>query len=142
MEIRTASIEELDAVNQQVEEFAQPYPLSAFRERLTDRPWLGLVAEEAGQLLGFKVGYELEPGVFYSWLGGVLPQARGKGVARTLLHEQETWLREHNYHEVRVKSRNRFRAMVTLLLSEEYLVTGFTQDADPMDNRIHFSKKL
>lgn len=39
-----------------------------FQERLASRRWYGLVAEDAGELLGFKLGYELGKGVFYNML--------------------------------------------------------------------------
>ena len=71
--VRPGSISELIWVNQQIEEFAIPYDKSVFDERLSKNPWYGLVAESADGLIGFKVGYEQSEGVFYSWLGGVLP---------------------------------------------------------------------
>ena len=87
--IREADIEELHSVNVQIAEFKTPYPIDVFHDRLGNRRWFGLVAEDGEELLGFKLGYELEEGVFYSWLGGVLPTARRRGAARLLLHAQE-----------------------------------------------------
>ncbi|MDA0979176.1 MAG: GNAT family N-acetyltransferase, partial [Proteobacteria bacterium] len=112
MEIRQGTLEEMMAINQQIEEFNMPYGMEVLRNRLAGRNWLGLVAEDRPGLIGFKLGYELEPGVFYSWLGGVLSPDRGRGVARELLYEQERRLKRMGFTEVRVKSRNRYRGMV------------------------------
>lgn len=140
MKVRQASIDELVAVNAQIEEFITPYKKPVFEERLAGRQWLGLVAEADDTLLGFKLGYELEPGVFYSWLGGVLPNARGKGIARALLKEQEAWAIAQGYREIRVKSRNRYRAMLILLLNEGYSIWKLENEQSLPDTRIHFTK--
>ncbi len=139
--IREASIEELVRVNGQIEEFGDPYPIAELRRRLDGRTHLGLVAE-LDSIVGFKVGYELEKGVFYSWLGGVLRNARGHGVAQALLDAQEAWAVEQGYDEIKVKSRNTHAAMLRLLLRNDYLITDVVPQDDPMQNRIWFSKKL
>lgn len=140
--IREATIDELVAVNSQIAEFDPPYDADVLATRLDGVRYLGLVGEEDGVLLGFKVGYEVEPGVFYSWLGGVLEAARGKGLASGLMEAQEAWLVNNDYVEVRVKTRNVFRNMIKLLLKYEYLVVGVEPASDPMQNRILFSKRL
>ena len=64
--VRQANIDELHSVNAQIAEFKTPYPVEVFHERLGKRDWLGLVAEDDGELLGFKLGYDNGDGVFYS----------------------------------------------------------------------------
>ncbi len=116
--IRQGSVPEIVRVNQQITEFAAPYTEAVFRQRLEGRRWYGLVADSMNTLVGFKVGYEESETVFYSWLGGVLAERRG--IARELLYEQERWVRRQGYRQIRVKSRNRFRPMLTLLTKEGY----------------------
>lgn len=140
--IREADIEELHSVNAQIAEFKTPYPLEVFSERLSDREWLGLIAEEGDEIFGFKLGYDFGEQVFYSWLGGVLPAARRRGAARLLLHAQESWVREKGYQEIRVKSRNRYRNMLMLLLSEGYQIFDIEPQDNLEDNRIWFRKSL
>lgn len=151
LNIREATIDELHSVNAQIAEFKTPYPLTVFHERLHDREWLGLVAEDGDELLGFKLGYELDKAaanqasqqrIFYSWLGGVLPSARRRGAARLLLHAQETWVNANGYQEIRVKSRNRYRNMLMLLLSEGYQIFDIEPQSLVEDNRIWFRKSF
>ena len=140
--IRQGSVSELVRVNQQITEFAAPYTEAVFRQRLEGRRWYGLVSESVNVLVGFKVGYEESETVFYSWLGGVLAERRGQGIARELLYEQERWVRRQGYRQIRVKSRNRFRSMLTLLTKEGYERVAVEPQADPADTRIHFLKTL
>ena len=140
IEIREGSLEELVSVNQRIVEFITPYGQDEFERRLEGRSWYGLVAEDATGLLGFKIGYEESPQQFYSWLGGVVPEARGKGLARRMLHRQEAWVQDSDYTAVRVKSRNRYRAMLILLLSEGYEIIDIEPHDPPTDSRIHFLK--
>ncbi len=140
--VRQANIDELHSVNAQIAEFKTPYPIEVFHERLGKRDWLGLVAEDDGELLGFKLGYDNGDGVFYSWLGGVLPAARRRGAARLLLHAQESWVLDHGYREIWVKSRNRYRNMLMLLLSEGYQIFDIEPKEQLEDNRIWFRKSL
>ncbi|GEM75893.1 hypothetical protein VSA01S_20050 [Vibrio sagamiensis NBRC 104589] len=53
-----------------------------------------LVAEKVGAILGFKIGYELDNSTLYSWLGGVVVNARNEGVAQMFLEAQEEWIIE------------------------------------------------
>ena len=140
--IRQGSVPELVRVNQQITEFAAPYTEAVFRQRLEGRRWYGLVSESVNVLVGFKVGYEESETVFYSWLGGVLAERRGQGIARELLYEQERWVRRQGYRQIRVKSRNRFRPMLTLLTKEGYERVAVEPQADAADTRIHFLKTL
>ncbi|NAX20741.1 GNAT family N-acetyltransferase, partial [Vibrio sp. V39_P1S14PM300] len=114
--IRQGSLQEVIQVVEQIAEFAQGESVATLKERIADKPHLTLVAEEAGELLGFKLGYQLDADTFYSWFGGVSPLARNKGVAQQLLDVQEQWACAQGYRRITVKSRNQFPAMLRLLL--------------------------
>ncbi len=141
MRIRTASPEEIYALSLNIKEFQQPYPRTEFDRRLSNVRYLGLVAE-TDEVLGFKLGYQLDPYCFYSWLGGVVAPARGQGVASLLLQEQERWVAEQGYKVLRVKTRNRFPAMLRLLIKCGYMIDGFDAAQDPLDNRLLLSKVM
>ncbi|PTP53283.1 GNAT family N-acetyltransferase [Vibrio splendidus] len=120
--VREGSLEEVVSVVEQITEFAKKESVASLSERLAGKTSLILVAEEAGVLLGFKIGYELDENTFYSWFGGVLPIARNKGVAQAQLDIQEQWVKQQGYQQLKVKSRNLFPAMLRLLLRNGYLI--------------------
>lgn len=64
--------------------------------------------------MGFKIGYELDHHTFYSWLSGVDSEYRNRGIASRLMAEQHQYLRENGYQIVRMKTMNRWRAMLLL----------------------------
>ena len=110
-------------------------------ERLLERAgpaYLLLVAESAAGIDGFKLGYPLSDTVFYSWLGGVRPDARRHGIARVLMRMQEQAAADRGYRTLRVKSMNRFPDMLRLLIAESYLIVGFDADS----GKITFEKSL
>ncbi|MBE8563847.1 GNAT family N-acetyltransferase [Vibrio sp. OPT20] len=140
--VREGSLEEVVSVVEQITEFARKESVASLSERLAGKTSLILVAEEAGVLLGFKIGYELDENTFYGWFGGVSPLARNKGVAQAQLDAQEQWAQEQGYKQLKVKSRNQFPAMLRLLLRNGYLIEKFEEKEDINAHRIHFLKKI
>jgi predicted GNAT superfamily acetyltransferase len=103
---------------------------ATFEQRLSDDSALVLIAADAGACIGFKVGYDrYRDGSFYSWLGGVLPDHRGRGVAEALLERQEALVREAGYRCIYVKTRNRYVSMRALLARSHYAIVSV--EADP-----------
>ncbi|MEZ9297016.1 GNAT family N-acetyltransferase [Vibrio splendidus] len=140
--VREGSLAEVISVVDQITEFAKKESVASLSERLTGKTNLILVAEEAGVLLGFKIGYELDQQTFYSWFGGVLPLARNKGVAQAQLDAQEQWVKQQGYQQLKVKSRNQFPAMLRLLLRNGYLIEKLEEKEDINAHRIHFLKQI
>ncbi|MDJ0879636.1 MAG: GNAT family N-acetyltransferase [Halieaceae bacterium] len=139
-------IEEVDlarahALYRALPEFTRPEPLESLAQRLGD-DYLALVFRKDGQDVGFKLGYPESADTFYSWLGGVSPAARGCGVAQALLEAQEQRVRQRGFRRLRVKSMNRFPAMLRLLVRNGYLVDELTPAEDPLLTKIHFVKLL
>lgn len=77
-----------------------------------------------GQCVGFKLGYELNNQEFYSWLGGVVPEFRGLGIASDLMKVQHDWCLKQGYKKVQTKTQNRFREMFILNLKHGFEVIG------------------
>ena len=140
--VREGSLKEVVSVVEQIPEFAKKESVASLSERLAGKTSLILVAEEAGVLLGFKIGYELDENTFYSWFGGVSSLARNKGVAQAQLDVQEQWVKQQGYQQLKVKSRNQFPAMLRLLLRNGYLIEKFEEKEDINDHRIHFLKQI
>ncbi|MBY5948597.1 GNAT family N-acetyltransferase [Photobacterium rosenbergii] len=142
MHIREASIEEAVTMLAAISEFARPATEDEIKQRLRGHRALILVAEQDGELVGVKIGYQLSEECFYSWLGGVAPAGRRGGVAQALLEAQEEWVVAQGYQELRVKSRNRFPAMLRLLLRNGYQIEHLEKKDGIEDYRLHFIKQL
>ena len=77
---------------------------------LTDRlaklndPML-LLACEGNAWKGFKLGYRRGDALLYSWLGGVAPELRGRGVASELMKRQHDLAAADGYRFVETSTR-------------------------------------
>src|SRR5262249_49486423 len=49
--------------------------------------------------------------VLYSWIGGTRRDWRGQGHFRALTEQQEVWAIDHGFHEIIVKTKNKFYEM-------------------------------
>lgn len=84
------------------------------------RVWLVSVAYAGSTLVGFKIGHRERAHRLRSWLGGVHPDWRRRGIARTLMRAQHDWCRRRGFTTVRTVTSNQYKPM--LLLN---LLTGF-----------------
>ncbi len=99
------------------------------------------LAELAGQL-GACVRFDGRK-VFYSWIGGTRKDWRGHGHYRALTEEQEQWAHDHRYHEIVVKTKNRFYPMRTTLDRLRYDVIKLQPNADdPAESKLYLSKRI
>ena len=113
-----------------------------YTNRIKNRPHLAVVAYIDNQPAGFKLGYAEDEHTFYSWLGGVVPNYRRMGLAKTLIEAQEYWANNAGYKRIKVKSMNRFPGMLRLLIAAGYVINGYEANDDPMEAKILFSKSL
>lgn len=139
---REGSLADVVAVVEQIDEFAHKETEASLAVRLQNRRYLLQIAEYQGQVVGFKIGYELDQDTFYSWFGGVAPIARQQGVAQLLLEEQEAWVSAQGYTQLKVKSRNQFPAMLRLLIKNGYLIEHIEAKEPLLETRIHFVKSI
>lgn len=142
MLVRQASLEEALTVLATIKEFDHVETVESLQARLADQPALVLVAQMNQQLVGVKVGYAKSEVEFYSWIGGVSPSGRGHGVAQALLEAQEAWVKAEGYKRLTVKSRNRFAAMLRLLLRNGYQLLDLEKKGQVADYRLYFEKVL
>lgn len=116
--------------------------------------------------VAFKVGHELRPAetnlpvadlghhlrdvvnftgrkVFYSWIGGTRQQWRGQGHYRALTEQQEQWAHEHGYHELVVKTKNKFYSMRATLDHLRFDVIKFEPyPGANEESKVYLSKKI
>ena len=141
--------------------------------RLRDREFLILIAEaplpdDPGMIspVSFKVVHELkqhenEPKlvdlvarlsanvvfedrkILYSWIGGTRRDWRGQGHFRALTEESEAWAHANGFHEVVVKTKNRFYDMRGTLDQLEFDVIKYEISAeDNRESKVYLSKRL
>jgi GNAT superfamily N-acetyltransferase len=140
-------------------------------ERLKDREYLILLSmaeDDDGVLIpvAYKIGHELranerslklselvnelrevvefsERKIFYSWIGGTREEWRGQGRYRALTEQQEEWAHTHGYHELVVKTKNKFYPMRATLDHLSFDVIKFHRHLrDNRESKVYLSKKI
>ncbi|WP_342537774.1 GNAT family N-acetyltransferase [Sporosarcina sp. FSL K6-1540] len=99
------------------------------------------VAFDQSTVVGYKIGYELDPHKYYSWYGAVHEDYRGKGIATRLLEQQHRFLVESGYKIVQTKTRNSWRNMLILNIKNGFDVVETFADDEGI-HRIILEKKL
>ena len=164
---------EIQYIEEYFGEFPRKKTAQEIVNRLHDREFLILIAEaplpdDPGMIapVSFKVVHELkqyenEPKlvdlvarlsdrvefedrkILYSWIGGTRRDWRGQGHFRALTEESEAWAHASGFHEVVVKTKNRFYDMRGTLDQLEFDVIKY--EVHPGDNReskVYLSKRL
>jgi hypothetical protein len=164
---------EIQYIEEYFGEFPRKKTAAEIVARLQDREFLILMAEaplrdDPGTIVpvAFKVVHEIrgdekEPKladlvsrlknsvvfedrkILYSWVGGTRRDWRGQGHFRALTEESETWAHAAGFHEVVVKTKNRFYDMRGTLDQLEFNVIKY--EIHPTDNReskVYLSKRL
>lgn len=142
LHIRNASIEEVVAMSNQIPEFEAPHGAGEYYKRLSGVEHIILLAEWDGIPAGFKVGYAKNDRIFYSWMGGVLPEFRGRGTASALAAAQEARLRPLACKTIELKTRNCHRGMLIFALRSGFHITGFSERDTWEEHRIYLRKNL
>lgn len=101
-----------------------------FVARIDDRP------------VGFAIGFELKPGVFFSWFYGVIPECRRQGIASQLMEAVHGWATENQYESIRFECHNQHRPMLHLAIANGYDIVGIRWDPDRGANLVLFQKSL
>ncbi|HMD53309.1 MAG TPA: GNAT family N-acetyltransferase [Phycisphaerae bacterium] len=123
--------------------FRPPENENYFRRRFQGRyNVLVMLAALDNRPVGFCIGFELKPQVFYSWLLGVHGDFRRKSIGRQLIESQNEWAKNHGYEFARFEALNRHRAMVHLALALEFDIVGTRWDSMRSDLLIQFEKPL
>ncbi|MEQ1724088.1 MAG: GNAT family N-acetyltransferase [Pseudobdellovibrio sp.] len=95
--------------------------------------FFSILVYEGSKLVGFKLGYVRDQVQFYSWLGGVLPEYRGLGLASELMRQQHAWCVEQKFNKIRTHTTNKFPEMISLNLKHGFEIVGtFTSKDRPL----------
>ena len=81
--------------------------------------------------------------IFYSWIGGTRQDWRGQGHYRALTEQQEEWAHERGYHELVVKTKNKFYPMRSTLDHLRFNVIKLQPDLDDnRESKLFLSKRI
>ena len=117
--------------------------LASFERRFRGRyNVLRLVATLNQRPVGFFLGFELKPTVYFAWFYGVLPEFRRQGIASQLMDAVHAWARQNDYESVRMECHNQHRPVLHLAITAEYDIVGVRWDPDRGDNLVIFEKVL
>lgn len=123
--------------------FGERFPEPDFAARVNEKHGAMIISALSGeQLVGFKLGFEKHRNVFQSWIGCVHPDFRRHGIARSLLRRQHEWCAEKGYKTVVTNSRNKFKNMMILNLSEGFSVVGTEWGVSDSSLSVMFAKSL
>src|SRR5260370_31531786 len=103
---------------------------------------LQLVARVEDRPVGFFLGFELKPMVFFAWFYGVLPDWRRQAIASQLMEAVHEWAKQNEYESVRFECHNQVRPMPHLAIARGYDIVGLRRDPDRGDNLVIFEKVL
>lgn len=141
--IRNGSIQEVVELSNRIPELIRPYAEEVYAERLRGRSHLILIATSEGQPIGFKVGYQKDSRpIFYSWMGGVLPDFRRRNVATALADSMEAWAKNKGYSKIFFKTRNRLTGMLHFGLERGFMITDIIRQEEIEEYRIFLEKSL
>jgi GNAT superfamily N-acetyltransferase len=81
--------------------------------------------------------------IAYSWIGGTRRDWRGRGHFRALTEESEAWAFNAGFHEIVVKTKNKFYEMRGTLDHLRFEVIKFERHpADNCESKVYLSRKL
>lgn len=104
-----------------MEQFMRSSPVDRWQEKFRERDSIFIQwVKDGSDVVAFKAGYELRPGLFYSWLGGVLPSHRRLGIATRLLVEQHAYAKSIGCTEIRTISTNEHKGMMICNLQQGF----------------------
>jgi hypothetical protein len=154
-------------------EFPRRKTAAEIIERLRDRESLILMAEaplpdDPGTLVpvSYKVVHAIKPNegvpklrdlvqrlqgaikfegrrILYSWIGATRRDWRGQGHFRALTEESEAWAIACGFHEIVVKTKNRYHDMRSVLDALQFNVVKYERSViDNLESKVYLSKML
>ncbi len=144
--IKETTLEEALKVHKNVLEFDDTNPSKeVFENRYQDAENLIIVAYYQRNPIGYMIGYDRfkdNKENFYCWMAGVDFRYRRMGTLKKLMQYQENWAREKGYKNLRIKTRNNRREMLSFLVKSEFYFMSVEEQEKIENNRINLVKKL
>ena len=141
--IHESKLDDAVMVSANMPEFDDPYKILEYSKRLNSIAHLILTAYDDHNPIAFKIGYQRHSdGSFYSWMGGVLPNYRRKGIANNLADQQESWAKKNGYNSIRMQTREKHKAMLALAINRGFQITNRIEKTSSSNTRIWMNKPL
>jgi len=141
--IHKGKLDDAVMVSANVPEFDDPYKIPEYSKRLDSTTHLILTAYDDHNPIAFKIGYQRHSdGSFYSWMGGVLPNYRRKGIANNLADHQEAWAKKNGFNSIRIQTREKHKAMLALAINRGFQITNRIEKTPNFNTRIWMNKPL
>ncbi len=103
---------------------------------------LTLIARNnADNIIGYKLGYAISHDVFYSWLGGIHPAYRNRGIASLLIQTQHDWCIKNGFRLIRTKTLQSNAIMYALNRKHGFHVIG-NDCTSSLGTKLLYSKHL
>lgn len=103
---------------------------------------LAQVARIGSDAVGFLLGMERQPGVFFVWTCGVATEMRRAGIGSQLFHAAEDWARTEGYRVLRFECDASNRGYLHFGVSSDFTIVGTRWDSERMQNVVIFEKAL
>lgn len=143
IKIYDVSLEEAFQLAKQIPELNQNSKISDWHLRLKDKSGTILIAFINNIPAGLKVGYnKWNDHRYYSWIGGVLPEYRNKGVARALLYEMERRAVKNGFSVLTMKTYNKFKNMLVFALRNGFVIDKAGYEIKSGKVAIHLTKEI
>jgi len=121
--------------------FRPPHSEEHFQRRYMGRyNVVQMIARVDNRAVGFVLGFELKPRIFFTWFYGVVPHHRRQGIASQLMDALHSWVKQNDYEAIRLECHNAARAMLHLAINNDYDIIGLRWDHDRGDNLILLQK--
>lgn len=105
--------------------FSTKGDIAEYQRHLTGkRHILTCLAFNNGEPVGFKIGYEERQYYFESWRGGVIENARRKGIADQLTRHQHAWCEQQGFRLISTICSNENVPMLILNFRHGLRITG------------------
>lgn len=146
IEVKEVTIEEAIEVHKKVLEFDELNPKKEyFENRYGNSEHLIIVAYYNKIPIGYIVGYDKfkdNKESFYCWMAGVDYRYRRKGALKALMQYQINWVKQRGYKNLKIKTRNNRREMLSFLVKNGWNFTSVEQHEKIEDNRINLEIQL
>lgn len=141
--VRESTVDNVLVVHQNIIEFDEKYPAKDFfLNRYSSLEHIIIVSYCNEIPIGYIIGYEIDKDNFYLWLAGVDINYRGLGAFEKMMNYLIEWCKSKNYEKISIKTRNKYRGMLTYLVKNNWHFLSVEKKGNLLDYRINLELEL